>query len=99
MRPLWLVVAGLALMSIGFFAAHGVASGWVAAHASSHGLGTGQAASLYLFAYYVGSSVAGTAAGWAWSGWAWPGVTALTGSMVLAAILVTALASRQGLAR
>ncbi|GAB2490364.1 MFS transporter [Luteococcus sediminum] len=99
MRPLWLVVTGLALMSIGFFAAHGVASGWVAAHASSQGLGTGQAASLYLFAYYVGSSVAGTAAGWAWSGWAWPGVTVLTGAMVVLAVLVTALAPRQGLAR
>ncbi|ROR54558.1 YNFM family putative membrane transporter [Luteococcus japonicus] len=89
-----LVVLGLALTTIGFFAAHGVASGWVAAHAARQGLGTGQAASLYLFAYYLGSSVAGTAAGWAWSGWRWPGVTLLTAALVVAALLVVRLAGR-----
>ncbi|MEL4503400.1 MFS transporter [Luteococcus sp. H138] len=94
-RPLWLVVLGLSLITVGFFAAHGVASGWVAANAVQHGLGTGQAASLYLFAYYLGSSLAGTAAGWAWSGWAWPGVTALTASLVGLALLAVALGTRR----
>lgn len=92
--PLPLVVLGLSLVSVGFFAAHGVASGWVSANAVHHGLGTGQAASLYLFAYYLGSSTAGTAAGWAWSGWAWPGVTALTGGLVLTALALVLLAGR-----
>lgn len=95
-RPLWLVVIGLSLTSIGFFAAHGVASGWVAAHASRAGLGTGQAASLYLFSYYLGSSVAGTAAGWAWSARGWWGVTLLTASLVVAGFLVIALIGRRG---
>ncbi|MEL4358817.1 MULTISPECIES: MFS transporter [unclassified Luteococcus] len=91
-QPLWLVVLGLSLITIGFFAAHGVASGWVAANAVQHRLGTGQAASLYLFAYYLGSSLAGTVAGWAWSRWHWPGVTALTACLVgvaLVAVIVT----------
>ncbi|GAA1399001.1 MFS transporter [Luteococcus peritonei] len=93
-RPLLLVLVGLALTTIGFFAAHGVASGWVAAAAAQRGLGTAQAASLYLFAYYLGSSVAGTAAGWAWSSHGWPGVTVLTGSLVLLAGLAVTLAHR-----
>lgn len=98
-RPLPLVVLGLSLITIGFFAAHGVASGWVAANAVQHGLGTGQAASLYLFSYYLGSSLAGTVAGWAWSGWGWPGVTALTTSLVGVALLAVGAGKRRGSTR
>ena len=53
-RPLPVVVLGLAVLTAGFFAAHGVASGWVATRAHLGAGGTGQAASLYLFAYYLG---------------------------------------------
>lgn len=95
-RPLWLVVVGLSLTSIGFFAAHGTASGWVAANAARRGLGTGQAASLYLFAYYLGSSLAGTAAGWAWSADRWRGVSLLTGSLVALAMVLVVLVARHG---
>ncbi|HZJ06265.1 MAG TPA: MFS transporter [Nocardioidaceae bacterium] len=52
-----LVVVGLAVMTAGFFGAHAVASGWVATRAHLGVGGTGPAASLYLFAYYLGSSV------------------------------------------
>jgi YNFM family putative membrane transporter len=38
---------------------------------------TGQAASLYLFAYYLGSSVFGGLGGHAWSTHGWPGVVVL----------------------
>ena len=55
--PLWCVVLGLCVLTTGFFAAHGVASGWVAARAQLGGRAVGQAASLYSFWYYVGSSV------------------------------------------
>jgi len=71
------VVTGLALLTAGFFAVHGVASGWVPARAHAGGVATGQAASLYLFTYYLGSSVFGSLAGPAWSQAAWPGVVAL----------------------
>ena len=46
-------------MTAGFFVVHGVASGWVPVRASAGGVAAAQAASLYLFAYYLGSSVFG----------------------------------------
>ena len=55
---------------------------------------TAQAASAYLFAYYVGSSVAGTAAGSAWSTGGWSGVLLLTGTLVVLAWLVTLALAR-----
>ncbi len=72
-----LVVTGVAVMTAGFFGVHGVASGWVPARAHAGGVSTGQAASLYLFAYYLGSSVFGSLAGHAWTVAAWPGVVVL----------------------
>lgn len=94
LTPLPMVVLGLALLSVGFFAGHGVASGWVTARAMDRGLGAGQAASLYLFAYYLGSSVMGTAGGAAWSSGGWGHVTWLTGSLYAVAIVVVALLHR-----
>ncbi len=79
-----LLVAGLALLTAGFFAMHGVASGWVPARAHAGAVSTGQAASLYLFTYYLGSSVFGTLAGPAWHVATWPGVVTL--AVVLLAI-------------
>ncbi|GAA4111783.1 hypothetical protein GCM10022415_06160 [Knoellia locipacati] len=72
------VVAGIALMTAGFFVVHGVASGWVPVRAHAGGVAAGQAASLYLFAYYLGSSLFGTAGGHAWSYAGWPGVVTLS---------------------
>lgn len=71
------VVAGVALMTAGFFVVHGVASGWVPVRAHAGGVAAGQAASLYLFAYYLGSSLFGTAGGHAWSYAGWSGVVVL----------------------
>lgn len=89
-HPLWLVIVGLAIFTAGFFAVHGVASGWVAARAKAGVGATGQASSGYMFFYYTGSSVFGALAGtfWAWA--AWPGVVLMAGVM-LALVLGTAL--------
>ena len=92
--PLPWVVVALAVMTVGFFAAHGVASGWVAARARLGGRATAQAASAYLVAYYVGSSVAGTAAGSAWSAAGWSGVLLLTAALVVLGCLVTLALAR-----
>jgi YNFM family putative membrane transporter len=92
--PLLLVVPALAVMTVGFFGAHGVASGWVAARARAGDRATAQAASTYLFAYYVGSSVAGAAVGRAWSSGGWTGVLLLTGALVLLGCGVAALLAR-----
>jgi MFS transporter, YNFM family, putative membrane transport protein len=92
--PLWCVVLGLCVLTTGFFAAHGVASGWVAVRAQLGGRAVGQAASLYSFWYYVGSSVGGTLAGRAWSDAGWTGVVLLAGGSTLAALLLTVVLGR-----
>ena len=71
------LLLGLACFTAGFFAVHGLASGWVAARASLGGGGTGQAASIYLFSYYLGSSVFGGLGGLAWALGGWPPVVLL----------------------
>src|SRR3954469_16890743 len=76
------VVLGLAIMTAGFFAVHGVASGWVPTRAHAGGVASGQAASLYLLAYYLGSSIFGSLAGHAWALDAWPAVTVLALALV-----------------
>jgi YNFM family putative membrane transporter len=86
-----LVLLGLALLTIGFFAVHGVASGWVPARAHAGGVSTGQAASLYLFTYYLGSSVFGSLGGRAWTDAGWPGVVVLSAAL----LVVTALLAQR----
>lgn len=78
------VVAGLGLLVIGFFAVHGIASGWVPLRAHLGGISAGQAASFYLFTYYLGSAVFGTAAGSAWTRAGWAGVVVLSVGLLLA---------------
>ena len=87
-RPVWLVVTGVALVTWGFFGGHAVASGWVGNAARQ---ARAQAASLYLFAYYAGSSVVGTLGGAAWSAFGWTGVAGLV-AMALGSALALAAA-------
>jgi YNFM family putative membrane transporter len=89
--PLPLVVAGLTVATAGFFAAHAVASAWVPARAR---IGPAQAASLYLFAYYAGSSLFGPLASLTWSRGRWPAVSALLLALVLAAAALALVAGR-----
>lgn len=70
-RPLAAIVLGLAVFTIGFFAVHTVASGWVGRRAGSR---RGLVSALYLSSYYLGGSVIGSAAGAPWSHAGWPGV-------------------------
>jgi YNFM family putative membrane transporter len=83
-------VLGLAVMTAGFFIVHGVASGWVPARAHARGVASGQAASLYLFAYYLGSSIFGSLAGHAWTRGGWPAVAALAIGLLIVTGLLTA---------
>lgn len=78
------LVIGLGIVVIGFFAVHGIASGWVPVRAHAGGASASQAASLYLFTYYLGSAVYGTTAGLAWTHAQWSGVVGL--SLVLLAV-------------
>jgi len=83
--PLWLVVPGMLIFTFGFFAAHSVASSWIGRRALK---AKGQASSLYLFCYYVGSSVAGTAGGFFWHFGGWNGIGAFIVALLIGALLV-----------
>ncbi len=79
------VILGLAIATMGFFAAHGVASAWVTRRAR---IGKAQASAIYLVAYYLGASILGTLGGYAWTAWAWPGVMLVSGGAATLALLV-----------
>jgi MFS transporter, YNFM family, putative membrane transport protein len=85
------IVAGLVVLTAGFFAAHSVASGWVSARAP---VAPAQASALYMCAFYVGSSVAGSVGGLFYAAAGWPA----TVGFVLA-LLAVALASAVSLRR
>ena len=79
LHPLPWVITGIGLVTIGFFVTHSVASGWVGRMAANT---KGHAASLYLLAYYTGSSIAGWVGGWFWAAEGWFAVAAFTGSLI-----------------
>ena len=76
----WLsaAVVGLALFTLGFFAAHAVASGQVGAHAKG---AKAQASALYLCAYYLGSSLVGYVGGYVWEHAGWLALLAVLASL------------------
>ncbi len=85
LSPLWVIFIGMLLFTTGFFAAHSVASSWIGRRARR---AKGQASSLYLFSYYVGSSVAGTLGGVFWHQAGWNGIVMFLGAMLLLAWLL-----------
>ncbi|MGW2156284.1 MFS transporter [Nonomuraea sp. NPDC001699] len=88
--PLAAVVAGFAVLTAGFFAAHAVANAWVAAQAPP--AARGRAAGLYTLCYYLGSGAGGTAgsAVYGHAGWTW--LIALTSGWLLLAIVAVLVA-------
>ncbi|KQQ53997.1 hypothetical protein ASF84_19585 [Pseudomonas sp. Leaf127] len=84
-EPLAVVIVGVLIFTFGFFGAHSVASSWVGRRATR---ARGQAASLYLFCYYAGSSVAGTGGGVFWHYAGWNGIGLFIGLLLLAALVV-----------
>ena len=85
------VIGGIVLVTIGFFGAHSTASAWVGRLGVQH---KGHATSLYLLAYYAGSSLIGSVGGWFWSAAGWPGVVGF-----VLALLALALAAALALER
>jgi YNFM family putative membrane transporter len=84
-RPLPLILLGLVAITFGFFGGHSIVSSWVGRRA---GAARAQAASAYLFSYYMGSSVAGYAGGLCYAARGWHGVAAFVGTLVLAGLLL-----------
>ncbi|WP_111894306.1 MFS transporter [Acinetobacter sp. MB5] len=69
------VIAGVILVTTGFFISHSVTSGCVGPTAREN---KGHAASLYLLFYYMGSSIIGSVGGWFWLHGGWIAIVALT---------------------
>jgi YNFM family putative membrane transporter len=78
------VVIGVALVTWSFFGAHSIAASWVGLRVNE---GRAQAAALYLFFYYVGSSLNGWMGGLAYQRFGWGGVAALIGALLGLAFL------------
>ncbi|MCX8252355.1 putative MFS-type transporter YybF [Beijerinckiaceae bacterium RH AL1] len=85
-------IFAIAILTCGFFGAHAIASGWVSRRAATD---RAAAASLYLFAYYAGSSLFGSVGGIFWSRFGWTGVMALVGVLILAGLALARLLSRR----
>jgi MFS transporter, YNFM family, putative membrane transport protein len=89
LSPLASVILGIAVVTFGFFGAHSVASTWVGLRARR---AKAQAAALYLFFYYIGSSVAGSVGGLFWERAGWSGVAAFVASMLIVALSIASFA-------
>ncbi|MCI1593333.1 MFS transporter [Heyndrickxia oleronia] len=87
---LWLKIIGIAVFTFGFFAGHSIASGWVG-KLSTHD--KAQASSLYLFFYYIGSSIGGTVGGMFYSDFGWIGVIVM---IIVFTIIAIGLSVRLG---
>jgi YNFM family putative membrane transporter len=80
-----LIVLGMGLFTFGFFASHSVCSSWVGRRARPP---QALASAIYLFFYYLGSSVVGWVSGIVWAHAGWPGVVSMLGAVLLAAMAV-----------
>lgn len=77
------VIAGIAILTGGFFGTHAVASSWVGRMATQN---KGHATAMYLFTYYVGSSVVGSSGGWFWQHGGWGAVVMLALTLLIIAM-------------
>jgi MFS transporter, YNFM family, putative membrane transport protein len=84
---LGVIVAGMAVLTFGFFGAHSIASSWVGRRALT---ARAQASALYLLCYYLGSSIGGSAGGLAYSYAGWPGLVAMVAGLLILALISAA---------
>jgi YNFM family putative membrane transporter len=86
-----LIVAGVGVFTCGFFSAHAIASSWVGRRART---AKAQASSIYLFSYYLGSSISGTVGGLFWVSFGWNGVATMVSLLIIIAFGVATLLLR-----
>ncbi|WP_233171859.1 MFS transporter [Dyella sp. ASV21] len=80
-----LIVLGIVAVTFGFFGGHSIASSWVGRRA---GHAKAQASSMYLFSYYMGSSLAGATGGLFYAAHGWNGVVCFVMALVFAGLLI-----------
>ena len=83
---IWLKIFGLAIFTYGFFACHSIISTWVGKLATHD---RAQAASLYLFSYYIGGGIGGTIGGTFYHQFDWLGVVGMITVLSIISILVS----------
>lgn len=79
------ILLGLVVLTFGFFGGHSIVSSWIGRRA---GAMKSHASSMYLFCYYMGSSIAGACGGLFYGSHGWSGVAWFVGALTLAALLV-----------
>ena len=83
-------ILGILLFTACFFAAHSVASGWVGVVATSN---RAEASSMYLFCYYMGSSIVGWLSGHVLHSWEWGGLVVwLLAGLAIATVIALFIA-------
>lgn len=92
LTPVFAIFGGMMLFTAGFFAAHSVASSWIGQRARR---AKGQASSMYLFSYYLGSSLAGTLGGFFWHAYGWMGITVFLSVLLLLALGVSLILKKR----
>ncbi|MCG7337214.1 MFS transporter [Sporosarcina sp. ACRSM] len=90
---LWIKIIGIAIFTFGFFAGHSIASSWVGELGKRD---RAQAAALYLFFYYLGGSIGGTASGTFYHHFDWIGVVVAIVAFSVLSLFVTARLRTEG---
>ena len=84
-NSLVLIFIGLLIFTFAFFAAHSTASSWVSVQSLQY---RAVGSSLYLFCYYLGSSVLGSSSGLFWENTGWLGLSVFIGIILAIGLLV-----------
>lgn len=82
---LWIILIGLFIFTFSFFAAHSTSSSWVSVQSLQY---RAVGSSLYLFCYYFGSSVLGSANGLVWENYGWFGLTLMISGVLFLGLVI-----------
>lgn len=85
------VLIGLLIFTFSFFAAHSTSSSWVSVQSLQY---RAVGSALYLFCYYLGSSVLGSGSGLIWEAFGWVGLTLSISLILLLGIGIAVKLSR-----
>lgn len=82
---MWTIILGLLIFTFSFFAGHSTSSSWVSVQSLQY---RAVGSSLYLFCYYVGSSLLGSSGGLVWESFGWLGLTISITCVLLLGFLI-----------
>lgn len=82
---LGVVLIGLLIFTFSFFAAHSTASSWVSVQSLQY---RAVGSALYLFCYYLGSSILGSSSGLIWEAFGWQGLTLFISMILMCGVAI-----------